>query len=74
MPNQPTSWREEILQLAKRYDNDGTTLENRAVEHEKTNRDTAAPLWMRAVAYREIATELRALVNRVDPRPGAGPW
>lgn len=69
----PTKWREAVLALADTHWERGHIAENNAVRH------VGRPdrFWAAAECHREIYADLCALVDQLDPRPGADtarPW
>lgn len=73
-PEKP--WRDEVLAIADRYHRYGRETEKRALGTIDT--DSRDELWTQSGCYRQMCADLHALVNKVDPRPGAAwtgpPW
>lgn len=81
----PAQWRDAVLDLAERYHRDGRREEAQAAELDRaavdpefgqrpsatSTRDRATACWARAEARQQAWSDLHALADRLDPRPGA---
>lgn len=71
------AWRAAVRSLANDYYDLGHSLESRAIEEMGIVKSDE--LRVRAEHYQQVYSELCALIDRVDPRPGsasgtARPW